>query len=182
MADRSVWWRTGTGVAAWVVLALAASGAAWAAVDVVGDEADAPAPVPVRSPDADASSSEPTTEPTTDDPTESTEPSETTEPTETGGEEPSETEPTEPETTEPETTVASGKPQTLSSTGGTVVVKCIGTGDVKMLYATPSTGWQSRVESRGTDEVEVEFLRGDSEVRLRAECDGGTVEADVDDD
>jgi len=48
-----------------------------------------------------------------------------------------------------------------------------------MLYATPANGWRIIVESRGPDEVEVEFERGDSELRTRAGCDGGAVDADV---
>jgi len=175
MSDRSAWWRTGTGVAAWVVLTVAASGAAWAAVDVVGDEADAPAPVALPSSDPF-----PSVTPETPGATESNETPGSTQTPDTS--ETPET-PETPETLEtPQPTTAgetqdgpaTGAARTLASSGGTVAVECTGERTVRMLYATPSSGWQISLESRGPDEVEVEFLRGDAEVRVRAECDGAS--------
>jgi len=160
MADRSAWWRTGTGIAAWVLLAVAASGVAWAAVGVVADEGDPRAPVampsqeqPPASPDSSDTSETPHTE---DTPVPGTSQTPETEPS--GG--------------------ALGS-RTLSSAGGTVAVECTGSETVRMLYATPANGWRIAVESRGPDEVEVEFVRGDSELRTRAGCGGGAVDADV---
>ena len=167
MADRSAWWRTGTGVAAWVLLAVAASGVAWAAVGVVADEGDPRAPVAVPSRTPPGGSPDTSTTPETSgsqatpDTTGSTESPDTPEPTETA----------------PSATALGSR--TLSSTGGTVAVECTGSETVRMLYATPANGWRITVESRGPDDVEVEFVRGDSELRTRAGCDGGAVDADV---
>ena len=162
MADRSAWWRTGTGVAAWVLLAVAASGVAWAAVGVVADEGDPRAPVAVPSPDQPAESPDTSATPKTSNSENTPDP------------------PDAPPTTE--TQPSDGGPldsRTLSSAGGTVAVECTGSETMRMLYATPANGWRIVVESRGPDEVEVEFERGDTELRTRAGCDGGAVDADV---
>ena len=150
MSDRSAWWRTGAGVAAWLVLAVAASGAAWAAVGVVGDEGD-PAQGSVPAP-GDSGGRQPTP-PTTSDES-PTEPS--------GG--------------------AAGESRTITSPGGTVTVACTGADTIRMAAALPAAGWQSQVEERGPREVEVEFVQGDSEARVRARCDGGRLDTDVDGD
>ena len=167
MADRSAWWRTGTGIAAWVLLAVAASGVAWAAVGVVADEGDPRSPVAVPSSPPDGSPDTSTTPETSDS-------SETPDTTGSTGS-PNTQDPTE---TTPSPTGAL-ESRTLSSAGGTVAVECTGSETVRMLYATPASGWRIAVESRGPAEVEVEFVRGDSELRTRAGCDGGAVDADV---
>ena len=162
MADRSAWWRTGTGIAAWVLLAVAASGVAWAAVGVVADEGDPRAPVAVPSQTPPGGSPDTSTTP------------------ETSGSADTSNTPGTPDTSETEP--SDGGPlgsRTLSSTGGAVAVECTGSETVRMLYATPANGWRITVESRGPDDVEVEFVRGDSELRTRAGCDGGAVDADV---
>ncbi len=159
MSDRSAWWRTGAGVAAWLVLAVAASGAAWAAVGVVGDESD-PAAVSVPTPGDSTSQPAPPTDSGTDNGPG----------TGTG---------TEPET-EPDG--SGGESRTITSAGGTVTVACTGAETIRMAAALPGAGWQSQVEERGPDEVEVEFVQGDAEVRVRARCKDGGLESDVDGD
>ena len=163
MADRSAWWRTGTGIAAWVLLAVAASGVAWAAVGVVADEGDPRAPVAVPTPPTDGSAT-----PDTTDSEDTSETLDTSDPP--GTSDTTETEPSDGGTL---------GARTLSSAGGTVAVECTGSETVRMLYATPANGWRIAVASRGPGEVEVEFVRGDSELRTRAGCDGGAVDADV---
>ena len=155
MSDRSAWWRTGAGVAAWLVLAVAASGAAWAAVGVVGDESD-PAAVSVPTPGDSASEPTPPTDSGTDDATG------------TG--------------TETEPTGSGGESRTITSAGGTVTVACTSAETIRMTAALPIAGWQSQVEERGPQEVEVEFVQGDAEVRVRARCQDGVLESDVDGD
>ena len=159
MSDRSAWWRTGAGVAAWLVLAVAASGAAWAAVGVVGDESD-PAAVSVPTPGDPASQPTPPTDSGSDSGTDNG-PGTGTE-TEPGG--------------------SGGDSRTITSAGGSVTVACTGVETIRMAAALPGAGWQSQVEERGPQEVEVEFVQGDAEVRVRARCQDGVLESDVDGD
>jgi hypothetical protein len=97
--------------------------------------------------------------------------------------------PTDPASTaEPGGELPSGgdpQPQrTFTSPGGTVTVACTGPSTIRLVVALPdvTAGWSSQVETRGPDEVEVEFTDGDEELRTRARCDGGVVEPDVDTD
>lgn len=167
MVDRSAWWRTGAGLAAWLVLAVATAGVAWAAVGVVSEQGDDPAPVAV--PVARTSESPDTTATET---TTSSTPSPDDDPTA------SETE-TEPETQEPPSGSSS---RVFSSLGGSVSVECTGSSSIRLVLASPATGWQMSKEKPGPEEVEVEFARGEDEVRTRARCDGGVVEGEAESD
>lgn len=168
MADGSAWWRTGAGIATWLILAVATTAVAWAAVGVVADQGNDPAAVPVpealRTPDATAS---------TNQPNQAAAPSASaTSPADTAA-----------TSSSPEPGVATGQTsRVLASRGGSVSVKCVGSSGVRLVYATPADGWQLSVEKADRDDVEVEFLRGDEELRTRARCVSGAVEADVDSD
>lgn len=60
-------------------------------------------------------------------------------------------------------------------TGGQVGASCTGA-TITLLYATPADGWSVEVEHAGPAELEVEFVRGGEDSRLRAECVAGTPE------
>jgi hypothetical protein len=152
MSDRSAWWRTGAGVAAWLALAVAASGAAWAAVGVVGDESQ---PSSITVPTTRGEDSPPPTEPSS-----------------TGS----------TSTPTPAPDEGTRRSETLASAGGRVTVACTGPESIRMTAALPSAGWTMQPEEKGPDEVEVEFTNGDSELRIRARCKDGVIEPDVDTD
>lgn len=170
MADRSAWWRTGAGIAAWLVLAVATAAVAWTAVRVVADQSDGPVPVAV--PAATRSSG---TAPSTD-------LSQTPETSQPSGATPS---PSASSTSETEDDEPSPGPSSrvLASPGGTVSVECTGPGSIRLIYAASADGWQQSVEEAGPAEVEVEFVRaGGDELRTRARCDGGAIEGEAESD
>jgi hypothetical protein len=164
--DRSPWWRTGAGVVAWLVLAIAATAAAWGAVAVVGDQGELS---PVALPSSRTGSGEATAEgsPRAD-------PSSGETPETPGSDETAET----PDTPEPG---EGGATDTLSSPGGRVVVRCSPADSVVRVVASPNPGWEMVEESTGPDEVEVEFVNEDDEWRIRARCRDGVIDGEVDD-
>ncbi len=157
MSERA-WWRTGAGVIAWLVLAVAASGVAWAAVAVVGDESEpAGVDVPAGGGQGPGASTAPSTGPSSNP---------TSEPT--PGDDGSE---------------GTDGSRTVTSAAGSVTVTCTGPETIRMDAALPADGWQMEDDAeKGPDEVEVEFVQGDSETRIRVKCDDGQLESDVDGD
>ncbi len=175
MADRSAWWRTGAGIAAWLVLAVATAAVAWTAVGVVADQGNGPAPVAVPGPTKSATS---TSSPATSTPATTT-PSTTSTRTPPTSDNTSTT-PSTTSTSETEEQSPGASSRVLVSAGGTVSVSCTGPESIRLIYSTSADGWRQIVEETGPDEVEVEFSRGDDDdLRTRARCDGGAVEGEA---
>jgi hypothetical protein len=149
MTNRPTWWRTGAGVTAWVVFALAATAVAWAAVGVVRGAATPPA-VPAPAAGTAATPAQSTPPPPDSSPTSSS----------------------------PGDAATAGAPRTVRSTGGTVAVSCRGDA-LRLLYATPEAGWQVVIDDQDEDRVDVEFHRGEAEAKVSARCRDGVVDAEV---
>jgi len=154
MSESKAWWRTGAGVAAWLVLAITTTGIAWAAVAVVADQGDDPASVSV--PDATPATQPRASQDTPAPPDDSS----------TGSDEP-----------------AGGGTRVITSTGGTASVTCTGPGTIRLLATAPAVGWQLEKSESKSDEVRVEFSRaehGGEDQRIRAHCEDGVVESESD--
>lgn len=163
-------WRTGAGIVAWILIAVATAALAWAAVDVVAGYGAEPASVAVPN-DASVDPSRPSNgsgripssdEPPTDDATAATDDSTT------------------------DGAAIAQPPDLIHSSGGTVWVACTASGTIQRKSVTPANGWQHEVDDDGSggsdDEVEVTFVRGDDEeIRIRARCRDGEVDAEVSD-
>ncbi len=71
---------------------------------------------------------------------------------------------------------AAGEVRSWQSRAGTVVARCAG-GRIALQSATPSDGYRVETGSRGPEEVEVSFQRGDgaaeSQVQVTGVCRGG---------
>lgn len=63
-------------------------------------------------------------------------------------------------------------PRTWVGTGGRVTASCTGS-RVALESASPADGWRVEVGNRGPETVEVTFKRAESEVQVRARCNGG---------
>lgn len=167
MADRSAWWRTGAGIAAWMVLTVATAAVAWTAVRVVAEPGNGPVPVAVPAPPRTTGAT----------PTSGT--TATSETTTTSQLTPSPSSDSTSQTGDEESSPGTAS-RVLASAGGTVSVTCTGSSSIRLIYATSATGWQQTVEESGPDEVEVEFVRGDDDdLRTRARCDGGSIEGET---
>ncbi len=77
--------------------------------------------------------------------------------------------------TTPAPPVAADVARTWDVTGGQVGAVCTGA-TIALVYATPADGWSVEVDHAGPDELEIDFVRGGDESRLRAECVAGTPE------
>jgi len=165
--DRSPWWRTGAGVAAWLALAVTTTAVAWTAVGVVADQGDGPVPVAVP-----AAAGTPRS-------TAAAEAGESSPPTESTPSEPSPSSPSTSSSDDPPSPQGAS-PRVLSSPAGAVSVACTGQRHIRLIYATSADSWQETVDKAGPDEVEVEFVRGDDEeFRTRARCEGGVIEGET---
>ena len=153
MSESKAWWRTGAGIAAWLVLAVTTAGIAWAAVAVVADQGDDPAAVSV--PDATPPSQTPSSQ---DAAGPSADPS-------TGSDQ------------------ADGGTRVITTDGGTASVTCSGPNTIRLLSTSPAAGWQLEKSESKPDEVRVEFSRandGGDDERIRAHCQGGVVQSELD--
>ncbi|MGV8850405.1 MAG: hypothetical protein ACOH16_12785 [Propionibacteriaceae bacterium] len=84
-------------------------------------------------------------------------------------------------TTPPKTSLPTTKPpaatqtpvvRTWTVTGGVTSVACTGQ-VISLLSASPKDGWRVKIEGRGPDQVKLEFVTGEREVKLTATCVGG---------
>jgi hypothetical protein len=174
MGDRSAWWRTSAGLAAWLVLAVTTTGVAWAAVRVVSNQGADPSPVAV--PAAAVTSG-------------STAGIGGAQPAQPGGglgtSSPSIPAAESPSASRSAPHGGNGPPRTshssqvFASPGGTVSVICTGLRRIHLVYASPADGWHMTVDSSDAEEIEVEFERGDADLHTQASCEDGTVEGEV---
>jgi hypothetical protein len=171
MGDRSAWWRTSAGLAAWLVLAVTTTAVAWTAVGVVSNQRADPSPVAVPAPVA-------TTRSTAE--TGGTQPGQpggsltTSRPSSPAGASPSASDSSPQRSTLPTTTSPSS--QVFASPGGTVSVTCTGLRRIHLIYASPADGWHMTVDTTDAEEIEVEFERGEADLQTQASCEDGSVE------
>jgi hypothetical protein len=154
MSESKAWWRTGAGIAAWLVLAVTTAGIAWAAVAVVADQGDDPASVsvPDSTPAAQTRSSQDGADPSADPLTGSDKP-------------------------------ADGGTRVITSAGGSASVTCTGPASITLQSTSPAAGWQLEESESKPDEVRVEFSRandGGVDERIRAHCQGGVIRSELD--
>lgn len=173
MDTRRPGWRTGAGIVAWILIAVATAALAWAAVDVVAGYGSQPASVAVPSEALAVPSSS----------------SSASAGTPSAGEQPptsDSTSATADPTTEGDDVATSPQPVLITSRGGSVSVACTASDTVQLESVTPAIGWRHELDEDGSDgtddEAEVTFVRGDDEdIRIRARCEDGEVDPDVSD-
>jgi hypothetical protein len=166
-------WRTGAGIVAWILIAVATAALAWTAVGVVAGQGEGSATLEVPS--------EAMVDPSS--------PSSGSGAIPTAGEQPptDDTNPTTADSTTGDDVATSQQvPVLISSSGGSVSVACTSSGALQRNSVTPATGWRHELDDDGSDgtddEVEVTFVRGDDEeIRVRARCHDGRVEYDLSD-
>ena len=179
MGTRTPGWRTGAGILAWILIAVATAALAWTAVGVVVRDGDESADLSVpsealvdrsASPSGSAGTPSSGQQAPTDDPTAGTDDPTARSDDPTAGID----------------DASSHQSLLIPTRGGEVSVSCTGSGAIKLGFATPANGWQDELDDDqvdGTDdEVEVTFVRGDEEeIRVRARCHDGSVEYDLSD-
>lgn len=79
----------------------------------------------------------------------------------------------------PKSTQDSGVTRSWQGSAGVVTVECRGP-NISLKGAQPNSGWSIDVDSRGPDEVRVDFDNDERRTRVQAECVGGTPRFDVD--
>lgn len=157
-------------IGAWVVVVAVTTVLAWQIVSLADSQVSA-APVEIVTPSA-TGASEPTTT-TTDNPTST---STTTPVTPTTGS-PSTTSSTS--TTSAPPTTAGWSVRTVTSVGGTVIVRHR-TGEVELVAATPLPGFVMEIDDSGPDRVRVEFDNGDVDVRVEIRPSGSGLDVQID--
>lgn len=68
--------------------------------------------------------------------------------------------------------------ETINSSGGTVTVS-YGNGQVHLQGASPAFGYSMEIEKTGPDEVRVDFESEDSDVSVRVEWEGDSLDIEV---
>lgn len=76
------------------------------------------------------------------------------------------------------TTDAEWSVRTISSAGGTVVIRHR-PGEVELQAATPASGFEVEIDDAGPDRVRVEFESDDSDVRVEAEWNNGELDVTI---
>ncbi|HWB88279.1 MAG TPA: hypothetical protein VG872_03620 [Acidimicrobiia bacterium] len=158
-------------IAAWVVVVAVTTVLAWQIVSLADSQVSA-APVEIVTPSA-TGASEPTTT-TTDNPTST---STTISMTPTTGS-PSTTSSTS-STSAPPSTTAEWSVRTVTSVGGTVIVRHRA-GEVELVAATPLPGFVMEIDDSGPDRVRVEFDNGDVDVRVEIRPSGSGLDVQID--
>lgn len=81
----------------------------------------------------------------------------------------------------PQSTQDSGVRRTWQGSAGVVTVECRGT-TISLKGAQPNSGWSIEIDSRGPEEVQVDFDSNDGErrTRVQSECVGGAPRFEVD--
>ncbi len=153
--------RTALAVAAWLVVVVVGSAAAWTVIRTAGTDLSSTPSIPAGTPAGSLSSPAPS----------SGGPSASSRP---GTASPS----ASPSGASPSGTTSSAPPaprvqrQTWEGQPGAVTVACQG-GTASLAGATAYAGWRVEVESRGPREVSVKFEAGEREVEVEARCVAG---------
>jgi hypothetical protein len=79
----------------------------------------------------------------------------------------------------PKSTQDSGVTRSWQGSAGVVTVECRGP-NISLKGAQPNSGWSIDVDSRGPEEVRVDFESGERRTRVQAECVGGTPRFQID--